>query len=386
MNRAEYAQGQPQQLVKALTRQIVKLNLVQPDHEFRIALVGFNEKLLITVPLSTFTFENSRNAVNVQNILDSGINRISSVLARGGKFSYTDFTRSIRDIGKMFDARSHKRRQILIVSDAQNANNYEDGNGKWTQSERTRLEEILNMRFNKYSNTHIVAMAVNRPCGYTDYPEDCSFVDIMNQIDPTFNPDQRTLSTMGQYEIDAFARQFVGDMVSDIQQSATCFPPIINAPQACSCAARIELCINDGDCVPGIPGPRGPFGEEGPPGLTGLPGECGMEGMTGDRGLSGRQGPKGIKGLPGPKPPIGRPGRPGDDGEDGATGRIGLKGERSYVKGPSGAQGQAGRPGKTGQPGYPGPNGKPGLPGVQGNPGPEGNPGLPGTKGVDQVQ
>ena len=29
MNRAEYALGQPQQLVKALTRQIVKLNLVQ---------------------------------------------------------------------------------------------------------------------------------------------------------------------------------------------------------------------------------------------------------------------------------------------------------------------------------------------------------------------
>ena len=29
MNRAEYASGQPQQLVKALTRQIISLNLIQ---------------------------------------------------------------------------------------------------------------------------------------------------------------------------------------------------------------------------------------------------------------------------------------------------------------------------------------------------------------------
>ena len=61
------------------------------------------------------------------------------------------------------------------------------------------MEEILDMRFNKYDNTHIVAMAVNAPCLPSEiYPEDCSFVDIMNQLDPTFNARQRTLSTMNQ--------------------------------------------------------------------------------------------------------------------------------------------------------------------------------------------
>ena len=87
------------------------------------------------------------------------------------------------------------------------------------------MEEILDMRFNKYDNTHIVAMAVNAPCLPSEiYPEDCSFVDIMNQLDPTFNARQRTLSTMNQHDIDTFARQFVADMVADVRNTAECFP------------------------------------------------------------------------------------------------------------------------------------------------------------------
>ena len=92
-------------------------------------------------------------------------------------------------------------------------------------SEQARLEEILDMRFNKYDNTHIVALAVNAPCRPTEiYPEDCSFVDIMKRLDPTFNARQRTLIAMSQDEIDTFAAQFVADMITDVRNTGQCFP------------------------------------------------------------------------------------------------------------------------------------------------------------------
>ena len=101
--------------------------------------------------------------------------------------------KSLHKIGSLFDSRSLKERELVLITNAQNQKNFwNHGNGFWQQSDLAELEKVIRNEF-QYpdgSRVKISAFAVNQPCpaGQGNFPEDCSFPEVLKRLDPDWNP------------------------------------------------------------------------------------------------------------------------------------------------------------------------------------------------------
>ena len=60
------------------------------------------------------------------------------------QYTETDFVKSLHQISLLFDGRSLKHRELIIITNAQNQKNYwNSGSGYWQQSEINSLKRVL---------------------------------------------------------------------------------------------------------------------------------------------------------------------------------------------------------------------------------------------------
>ncbi|CBY37240.1 unnamed protein product [Oikopleura dioica] len=303
----------------------------------RVGIIGFHNSLHIGMPLFEMSFvKNQQNEVGYNNALKA-IRTLISIARNKANQESASFTQMFSLIPTLFDARNHKSRQLIIITNASPGIRYPG----WS---KYALEDLSRMRQRLYGNIQITAVAVNaQQCrgDYGTWTEDCFFADALMRIDPSFNA-QRTLMGARRQAWSTFYEGMVNQMHEEIrviEAEMKCEPAPAN-PIPCACAARAELCADIDKSEPGSDGPRGPEGPKGPPGPAGLIGRPGPPGSPAGPGMPGRPG------LPGPRGPPGPRGKPAEAGSPGAPG----------------ADGPAGNPGRPGQPGADGPRGSPWKP------------------------
>ena len=379
-------------------------NIIINHGAIRLAIVGFTNELIIQMNLFEMSSLDGRQEAE-QKAKDAIEDLRNAQLSRQSNKSH--FLHVFGHFSRLFDARSHKVRELIIVSNMM-ADSLSSKD--WSDEDLERLTKVKNDHF---SDTIIRTVAVNDPCDFSRrfgrWQEDCSYFKAFEVIeDNTFArnqyrnrnrkvlvPNARVSPYTDKDEIEAEYRVFYDDILDKIDadlsddnlKKCRVEPPV--QIEDCECATRAHLechlCEIGGA---GPPGPKGPDGEQGPPGLAGLMGSCGDPGYVGTPGIPGEKGLTGKRGLPGPAAPKPRVGSPGDNGFDGAQGRQGNAGGQGKP-GQAGPEGRRGLVGNEGTAGSEGPKGQTGLDGEEGQGGPTGSAGKKGTTGksaLDQLR
>lgn len=348
------------------------------DGYLRVGVIGFHSEIIVGMNLFVMSFIDGR--AKAHEAAKTAIDELTMFAESKLNFKTASFTEMYNQIASLFESREHKTRELLIITNASPGLQ----NKAWRSS---ALQQLTNIRNERYKSIHVTAVAVNHGCTNSRYyQEDCSYTSALAIIDANFNGNY-IMQTSSQYEWKTFYDPMIIQMNEDIEDiiaNMRCeVPPPTMVP--CACTARVELCANTEvipDPTPGPPGPRGP---PGPPGMAGLIGPAGPTGRPGGPGTPGSRGPPGNPGSPGSPGVNGNHGPDGANGPDGVPGKPGKSG-RPGNAGAHGSPGRRGARGPAGSPGGPGSAGSPGSPGSQGECGPPGTPGARGRSGVNKIE
>ena len=116
-------------------------------------------------------------------------------------------------IGSLFDSRSQKQRELVLITNAQNQKNFwNHGNGFWQESDLKELEKVIQNEFEFADGTSVKinAFAVNKPCPISDrghFPEDCSFPEVLKRLDPGWNQNQIIMNQNINQEAEIITRR-----------------------------------------------------------------------------------------------------------------------------------------------------------------------------------
>ena len=363
------------------------------DGFLRIGIIGFHSEIVIGMNLFVTSFIDGRS--RAAELAKKALHDLTMFAESNLNFKTTSFQEIFEQLPSLFDARGHKTRELLIITNA--------SPGLYNRQWGSKLQQLEATRTSRYSNINIRAVAVNKPCdvrSHTRYQEDCSYTSALETIDLQFSGSfimqGAAISAATDVGIGkratlwrGFYNQMIVDVnrtIKDIIEHMKCEVPENPQPD-CVCTARAELCAST-KCFPPSPtGPPGPKGPPGAPGYYGPPGSCGTAGPKGNKGLDG---PDGQKGGDGPDGSIGGPGRPGHPGREGNDGRAGDKGKQGPkgnpgTRGPSGNRGGPGDPGSDGDRGMQGRQGPDGGQGTCGNAGPKGRKGVNGADKTNEL-
>lgn len=199
MNSDELAMQLPQTFVNGIIGRLVRAGVFSRDYHFRLELIGFHEQIIRAVSLSEFSFVQNRNPQFALDRVKAGLHKLYQNFE--SQNYETDFVKAIHDIAIDFDSRSYKHRELLLFTNAQHSKNlWAGGNGFWAESEKADLRQIISQELvgDLDRPVKVTAFAMNDPCVDTgnrwDYPEDCSFPDILRMLDPSFTSQQTLIS------------------------------------------------------------------------------------------------------------------------------------------------------------------------------------------------
>ena len=199
MNSDELAMQLPQTFVNGIVDRLVSSGVFSRDYNFRLELVGFHEQVIRAVSLSEFSFIQNRSSQFALERVKAGLHKLYSNFE--AQNYETDFVKAIHDIAIDFDSRSFKHRELLLFTNAQHSKNlWAGGNGFWAESQKADLQQVINQELagDLDRPVKVTAFAMNDPCIQSgnrwDYPEDCSFPEILRMLDPSFTTEQTLIS------------------------------------------------------------------------------------------------------------------------------------------------------------------------------------------------